>query len=226
MDSLKRAAAESACSLVKDGYVLGLGTGSTVYFLIDELARRIKEEDLDVVCVPTSRGTAITAREKGITIASLEEYDALDLAIDGADQVSDKLDLIKGGGAAHTREKIVASLSKRFVVIVDEGKLSEKLSLPVPVEVLPFSWKVVARKLEDMDATTVVRQGSGKSGPVITDNGNYVLDADFGIIEDPESLEAEINLIKGVVENGIFPGMAHEVRVGTDNGVKILRKPG
>lgn len=226
MDSLKRAAAESACSLVRDGQVLGLGTGSTVYFLIEELARRIEDDGLDVICVPTSRGTALLAGEKGIPVATLEEYDSLDLAIDGADQVSKSLDMIKGGGAAHTREKIVASLAERFVVIVDEGKLSEKLSLPVPVEVLPFSWKVVAGQLEKMSAATTIRQGSGKAGPVITDNGNYVLDADFGVIEDPEALEAEINLIRGVVENGIFPGMAHEVRVGTENGVKILKKPG
>lgn len=226
MDSLKLAAARSACSMIGDGQVIGLGTGSTVRFLIEELSRRIDEEELDVVCVPTSRGTAILAREKGVATASLEEYDALDLAIDGADQVSDKLDLIKGGGAAHTREKIVASLAERFVVIVDEGKLSEKLSLPVPVEVLPFSWKTAARRLEDMNAEVALRQCAGKAGPVITDNGNYILDADFGVITDPEGLESEINHIMGVLENGIFPGMTHEVHVGTENGVKILKKPG
>jgi ribose 5-phosphate isomerase A len=212
--------------MIGDGQVIGLGTGSTVRFLIEELSRRIDEEELDVVCVPTSRGTAILAREKGVATASLEEYDALDLAIDGADQVSDKLDLIKGGGAAHTREKIVASLAERFVVIVDEGKLSEKLSLPVPVEVLPFSWKTAARRLEDMNAEVALRQCAGKAGPVITDNGNYILDADFGVITDPEGLESEINHIMGVLENGIFPGMTHEVHVGTENGVKILKKPG
>ncbi len=223
MDSLKRAAAESVGSLIRDGQVLGLGTGSTVYFLIDEVARRMREEGLDVVCIPTSRGTELLARERGISVATLEEHDGIDLAIDGADQVSNTLDLIKGGGAAHTREKIVASLAERFVVIVDEGKLSEKLSLPVPVEVLPFSWKAAARKLEEMGAGVALRQCSGKAGPVITDNGNYVLDADFGVIQDPGALEAEINQIRGVLENGIFPGMTHEVHVGTKNGVKILK---
>lgn len=226
MKHLKHAAAKSACSLVKDGQVLGLGTGSTMTYLIEELSRRVYEEELEVTCIPTSRGTELLAREKGLPIATLEEHHPIDLAIDGADQVAGNLDLIKGGGAAHTREKIVASLARRFIVIVDEGKLSEKLSLPVPVEVLPFSWKAVAEELREMKGRVELRQGSGKAGPVITDNGNYVLDVAFGVIENPGKLEAEINLIKGVIENGIFPGMAHEVHVGTKNGVKVLRKPG
>jgi ribose 5-phosphate isomerase A len=226
MDSLKQAVAESACSLVKDGQVLGLGTGSTVYFLLEELARRILEEEIEIVCIPTSKETELLARERGIPVGTLEEHETVSLAIDGADQVSKNLDLIKGGGAAHTREKIVASLAERFVVIVDEGKLSERLSIPVPVEVLPFSWKAVFRKLEKMKAKVALRYGSGKVGPVVTDNGNYVLDADFGVIEYPRRLEASINLINGVVENGVFPGMAQEVHVGTRNGVNILIKPG
>jgi ribose 5-phosphate isomerase A len=226
MEHLKQAAARSACSLIKDGQILGLGTGSTVAYLIEELSRRVYEEELEVTCIPTSRGTELLAREKGLPLTTLEEHRDIDLAIDGADQVARSLDLIKGAGAAHTREKIVAVLARRFIVIVDEGKLSEKLSLPVPVEVLPFSWKAVAERLGAMKGRAELRQGSGKAGPVITDNGNYILDAAFGVIENPEKLEAEINLIKGVVENGIFPGMAHEVHVGTKNGVKVLRKPG
>lgn len=224
MEHLKQAAAQSACSLIKDGQILGLGTGLTVNYLIEELSRRIYKEEFEIACIPTSDGTELLAREKGIPLATIDERRDIDLAIDGADQVARSLDLIKGGGAAHTREKIVAALARRFVVIVDEGKLSEKLSLPVPVEVLPFSWRAAAERLEAMKGRAVLRQGYRKAGPVVTDNGNYILDVDFGVIENPEKLEREINLIKGVIENGIFPGMAHEVHVGTKNGVKVLRR--
>lgn len=226
MDNLKKAAAESACRLIEDGVVVGLGTGSTVAYLIEELSRRIADNGLNIVCIPTSRGTELLAREKNIPLATLEDYQKVDIAIDGADQVSRSLDLIKGGGAAHTREKIIASLADKFVVIVDERKLSEDLSIPVPIEVLPFSWKAVAQKLEGIGAKPLLRYGLGKAGPVITDNGNYIIDADFGVIKDPEELEDRINIIKGVVENGIFPGMTDEVHVGTKSGVKILEKPG
>jgi ribose 5-phosphate isomerase A len=222
MRNLKLEAAVSACRLIRDGQVVGLGTGSTVSYLIYELSQRIKEEELKLLGIPTSKGTEALAREAGIPLTTFEEHRNIDITIDGADQVSAKLDLIKGGGAAHTREKIVATQAKRLVIIVDEGKLSEKLNIPVPVEVLPFSWKVTAGLLAAMGGKPSLR--GLKSGPVITDNGNYILDVDFGEIRDPENLESRINSVIGVVENGVFPGMAYEVHVGTANGVKILRR--
>jgi ribose 5-phosphate isomerase A len=222
MRNPKQEAAVSACRLISDGQVVGLGTGSTVRHLIHEISRRIKEEELRLLGIPTSKGTEALAQKEGIPLTTFEEHLGIDIAIDGADQVSAKLDLIKGGGAAHTREKIVATQARRFVIIVDEGKLSDNLDIPVPVEVLPFSWKVTAELLAAMGGKPTLR--GLESGPAITDNGNYILDVDFGGIRNPENLESRINSVIGVVENGIFPGMAQEVHVGAANGVKIIRK--
>ncbi len=187
MTDLKRKAATSACRLIKDGQVVGLGTGSTVSYLIRELSQRIKEEELELLCIPTSKSTEALAQQRGIPLTTFEEHLDIDIAIDGADQVSAKLDLIKGGGAAHTREKIVATQARRFVIIVDEGKLSEKLNIPVPVEVLPFSWKVCAELLTTLGGKPSLRRSPEKAGPTITDNGNYILDVDFGEIRNPET---------------------------------------
>lgn len=224
MRDLKHDAAVSASRLIRDGQIVGLGTGSTVSYLIRELSQRIKEEELQLLCIPTSKGTEALAQQVGIPLTTFEEHLDIDIAIDGADQVSEALDLIKGGGAAHTREKIVATQARRFVIIVDESKLSGKLNMPVPVEVLPFSWKITAELLTEKGGKPSLRGSPEKVGPAITDNGNYILDVDFGEIRDPENLEALINSVIGVVENGVFPGMAHEVHVGTANGVKILRR--
>jgi ribose 5-phosphate isomerase A len=224
MRDLKHDAAVSACRLIRDGQIVGLGTGSTVSYLIRELSQRIKEEELQLLCIPTSKGTEALAQQAGIPLTTFEEHLDIDIAIDGADQVSEALDLIKGGGAAHTREKIVATCARRFLIIVDESKLSEKLNIPVPVEVLPFSWKVSSEFLTAKGGKPSLRGSPEKVGPTITDNGNYILDVDFGEIRDPENLEARINSVIGVVENGVFPGMAHEVHVGTADGVKILRR--
>lgn len=220
--NLKLEAAKSACRLVEDGQLLGLGTGSTVSCLIHELARRIQEEELELMCIPTSKGTEVQARKMGIPLTTFEEHLDLDMAMDGADQISKSLDLIKGGGAAHTREKIVATRARRFVIIVDEGKLSDRLDIPVPVEVLPFSWRVSAEHLKEIRGKPTIRKTS--KGLTITDNGNYILDVDFGVITNPKSLETEINSVIGVVENGVFPGMAHEVHAGTADGVRILHR--
>lgn len=222
MRDLKQKAAASACRLVKDGQLVGLGTGSTVSYLIRELSRRIKEEELRLLCIPTSKGTEALAVKMGIPLTTFQEHLDLDIAIDGADQVSRSLDLIKGGGAAHTREKIVAAQARRFVIIIDEDKFSEELDIPVPVEVLPFSWKVTARHLTAIGGKPSLRRNPERAEPILTDNGNCILDVDFNEITNPKSLETEINSIIGVVENGVFPGMVHEVHVGTADGVKIL----
>jgi len=214
-------AAKSAVELVKDGQVLGLGTGSTVYYVIEEIGRRIKEEGLEVIGIPTSIATEKLASENGIPLTTLQDNPEIDLDIDGADQVDDRLDLIKGGGGALFREKLVASCSKRFVVIVDESKLVEVLDWAVPVEVFPFAWKPISRWLEGIGGRPKLRMNGGEK--FVTDNKNFILDVDFSTIDDPARLQSAINSITGVVENGVFVGLTSEVHVGTDDGVKILK---
>lgn len=222
-EKLKEMAAKSAASLVEDDMIIGLGTGSTVFYAIKELGRRVAEEGLAIKGIPTSLDTRMLAIENNIPITSFEVAQELDIAIDGADEVDKDLNLIKGGGAAHVREKIVASAAERFVVIVDEAKVVQTLSWPVPTEVLPFSWKLTAQRLHEIGGIGTLRSLKGKSGPIISDNGNFVMDVDFGKITDPVDLEGKINAIPGVVECGIFCGMTDEVHVAASDGVKILR---
>lgn len=203
----KYKAAKLALELVKDGMVLGIGSGTTVEIFLNLLGEKIRMEGLEIYGVPTSYQSYYAAIRNGVRIVDLVEYEP-ELCIDGADQVDSKMNCIKGGGGAMTREKIVAKASKKVVIIVDENKLVEKLSMPVPVEVLPFAYGYVSKKIEELGATRVnLRYGSGKVGPVVTDNGNFVLDCDFGVIEDGrvEELEKEVKSISGVVENGLFP---------------------
>lgn len=220
--NLKKMAALSGTKLIKDGQVVGLGTGSTVYYAIKELARKIEEDGIAVQCIPTSTATENIARKNNLPLTSLEEHQEIDIAIDGADQIDGKLNLVKGGKGALTREKIIASSSKKFVVIVDESKLVETLNIPVPVEVLPFNWKQIESTLKAMKGKAKLRRSEG-SEPFITDNKNYILDVNFGEITEPRKLELEINSIIGIVENGIFTNLTDEVHVGTKEGVKILK---
>ncbi|RMF91228.1 MAG: ribose-5-phosphate isomerase RpiA [Methanobacteriota archaeon] len=219
-EELKRMAAEAAAREVNSGEIVGLGTGSTTYYAIKYLGERTKDEGLGIIGIPTSRATEKIARESGIPLGTFEEYQEIDIAIDGADQVDHRLNLIKGGGGAHVREKIVASTAKRFLVVVDETKVSKELNIPVPVEVLPYATGLVIKRLEAMGATSLLRLS--KKDYFISDNGNYVLDADFGTIEEPKKLEQDINRIKGVVDNGIFAGYRPEVYVGTKSGVEVF----
>lgn len=203
----KRLAGEAAAELVKSNMVVGLGTGSTVAWTIKRLGERIKEEGLDFLGIPTSFQAENLAIASGIRLTTLNQHPVLDLAIDGADQVDHNQYVIKGGGAAHTREKVVASSAKRFVIVADESKYVEKLTWPVPVEVLPFALRLVERRLTELGGKPVLRQGLRKDGPVITDNGNFVMDVDFGVIEDPKGLAIKISPIPGVVEHGIFDNL-------------------
>ncbi len=223
-DRLKRIAAESAAELVQDGDVVGLGTGTTARHVLQVLRERVEKEGLRITGIPTSADTRILAVKLGLRLSTLEEHPELDIAIDGADQLTRRLELIKGGGGALLREKVVANCAKRFVVVADESKLVERLKMPVPVEVLPFAWKPVELALREMGALDVrLRTGSGKAGPVMTDNGNYILDASFGEIEKPERLEAELRDITGVLECGIFcPAIVGEVHLGTRHGPRVL----
>ena len=183
--NLKKDAGYKAAEYVKDGDILGLGTGSTTHYFIEKVGMRIKEEGINVMGIPTSFQSLLLAKQWNIPITSLEEYD-IDLAVDGADEVDGDFNLIKGGGAAHTKEKIVDYSAKKFIVIVDESKCVDKLgAFPVPVEVIPEASRTVINALEDMSATCEIRMAERKDGPVITDNGNFVIDAKFDGIESP-----------------------------------------
>jgi len=219
----KRLAGEAAAELVKSGMVVGLGTGSTVAWTIKRLGVRVKEESLQFLGVPTSFQAENLAIASGITLTTLNVHPALDLAIDGADQVDSSLFVIKGGGAAHTREKVVACSAQRFVIVADESKYVEKLTWPVPVEVLPFAAKLVERRLRELGGIPVLRLGKMKDGPVITDNGNFVMDVDFGAIEEPEALAARLCGIPGIVEHGIFDNL-DELYLARAGGVEIIKR--
>lgn len=220
--NLKKDAGYKAAEYVKDGDVLGLGTGSTTHYFIEAVGKRIAEEGISVMGIPTSFQSLLLAKEWNIPITSLEEND-IDLAVDGADEVDGDFNLIKGGGAAHTKEKIVDYAAKKFYVIVDESKYVDSLgAFPVPVEVIPEASRTVMQALEDMGADPEIRMAERKDGPVITDNGNFVIDAKFEKIESPAHLEIDLNTIPGVVENGIFSNMVDKVIMGTKDGVKEL----
>lgn len=219
-DAAKRAAGEAAAALAHDGMRLGLGTGSTTAYAVQALGRRVREEELQVVGVPTSFAAERLARAEGIPLGTLDEIESLDLAMDGADEVSPSFDLIKGRGAAHVREKVVASLADRFVVLVDPSKLVERLGsqMPVPVEVLPMAVGPVERQLRLLGAEPVLRMGERKDGPVVTDQGFWILDATFGPIDDPAGLSRILHRIPGVLDHGLFIQMATDIFVGESDG--------
>ena len=221
----KRFAGYAAADLVDSGMVVGLGTGSTVRYAMERLAERMRQ-GLTCVGVPTSHQTAMRARALGIPLASLNDAPRLGIAIDGADQVDPALRLIKGRGAALTREKCVAAAADRLVIVVDEGKLAERLAVQVPIEVLPFACATVTARLARMGGSGRVREGTAKDGPVVTDNGGLVIDWSFGPIDDPERLESEIERIPGVVTAGIFSGFGKKttVIVGDDAGYRVLTR--
>lgn len=222
----KRRAAEEAVGFVRDGNVLGLGTGSTVQFALEAIARRIRSENLKVTGIPTSTRTETEARRLGIPLTTLEEHPLVDLTIDGADEIDPQLNLIKGGGGALVREKVVASSSSDVIIIADDAKLVVRLgtTFPVPVELLPFARPLVERGLRALGATAAPRKQPNGSA-YVTDNGNWILDARFARIEDPAKMEREITMIAGVVDCGIFTGLADLALVGTSDGVRRLRSP-
>ncbi|SDA65723.1 ribose-5-phosphate isomerase RpiA [Methanobrevibacter millerae] len=221
-DSAKKNAGYKAAEYVEDGMVLGLGTGSTTHYFIEKVGMKMAEEGIKVQGIPTSFQSLLLAKKWNIPITTLEEND-VDLSVDGADEVDGDFNLIKGGGAAHTKEKIVDYAAEKFIVIVDESKVVEKLgTFPVPVEVIPDASRIVIQTLEDMGAECEIRMAQRKDGPVITDNGNFVIDAKFAEIASPQHLEIDLNSIPGVVENGIFSQMVDKVIVGTSDGTKEL----
>ncbi len=224
LEDEKKAAALAAVKRVRDGMVLGIGSGSTVAIFVEALASLVREKEVEVICVPTSYQSAILLASHGIPLTSLTEHPTLDLTVDGADEIDPNLNLIKGMGGALTQEKIVAASSKEMVVIADSSKLVEVLGVktPIPVEVIPMAWKTVAEKLAKLGSKVELRHGSGKVGPVVTDNGNFILDAKFPRVDQPKTLEEKINNIPGVVENGLFVEMAKIAYVG--QGKTLERK--
>jgi ribose 5-phosphate isomerase A len=227
IEKAKKNAALEAVKHVKNGFIIGLGSGSTVAYAAEDIGKRIKTEKLHVKVVPTSYQAFMLAVKNGIPITTLEEHPVLDLTIDGADQIDENLNLIKGMGGALTREKIVAAASKTLIIIADERKRAKILGengQPVPVEVLPFAAPFVMRKLSKLGGKPTLRESVGKVGPVVTDNGNFIIDIDFGLIENPGKLDAKLKRIPGIVETGLFVDMADIIYLGKPNSVKRLKR--
>lgn len=231
-NQMKKAVAQAAVDQIQNGMILGLGSGSTAALMIEALAIKIKSGEIkDVVGVTTSFQGEVLASELGIPLKSLSSVSEIDLAIDGADEVDPKFQLIKGGGACHVQEKLVAALAKKFIVVVDSTKLVEKLNLDfkLPVEVLPSAWKQVKKTLINLGGEGNLRMAQKKAGPIVTDQGNLILDLTFrNGIDQPELLESQINNIPGVLENGLFVNLTDEVLVGKVEsdvvGVESLKK--
>lgn len=225
VERARKNAAIEAVKQITDGFVVGLGSGSTAAFAIKEIGRRIKNEGLKVLAVPTSYQAFMLAVKHRIPITTLAEYPTLDITIDGADQIDDKINLIKGLGGAFAREKIVASASKRLIIVVDINKRVRVLgenNHPVPIEVLSFSLSFVTHQIEELGGKPVIREGKGKVGPIITDNGNFIIDAYFGLINSPLELEDKLKKIPGIVETGLFVKMPDTVFIGKRSTVEKI----
>jgi len=227
IEEAKRNAALEAVKQVKDDFVIGLGSGSTAAYAIEEIGNRIKREKIRVSAVPTSYQAFMLAVKHGITITTLEEHPILDLTIDGADQIDDELNLIKGMGGALTCEKIVASGSKKLVIVADERKKVKVLgenNHPVPIEVIPFATPIVMHRIKEMGGKTFLRESNKKVDPVITDNGNVIIDVSFGLIHEPAELGRKLKGLPGVVETGLFVKMADTVYLGKHSTVEKLER--
>jgi len=218
----KEAAGRAAAKLVREGDVVGLGTGSTAYFTVIALGERVKA-GLKIIGIPTSIATADLARAVGIPLTTLDEHPEIDITIDGADEVDPMLNLIKGGGGALLREKVVASASKKMVVVADAAKMVPVLGkFPLPVEIISFARTVIEKKIASLGATIKLRMRPDGQ-PFVTDNGNQILDCSFGKIEDPSALELALNSTPGIVEHGLFIGLAKLVVVGRGTFVEEIR---
>jgi ribose 5-phosphate isomerase A len=226
-EEAKKRAASEAVKHLQDNFIVGLGSGSTAAYVIQQIGEKIRLEDLRILGVPTSHQAMMLAVHFSVPLTTLNEHPQLDLAIDGADQIDRELNLIKGGGGALTREKIVASAAKQFIIVADETKLVEKLGTnhTIPIEVLPFALPTVMVKLRELKGKPVMREGGGKVGPLVTDNGNFVVDANFGPVDDVRELDLQLKLISGVIETGLFVRMVDVVYLGKPDGVeKLMRK--
>lgn len=218
----KVAAGEKAAEFVKDGMVIGLGSGSTFYWTLKKLGEMV-ENGLKIKGIPSSKRTEGWAKEMNVPLTDFSEVETLDLAIDGADEIDPNFQLTKGGGGSLVREKIVDMNAKKLIIIADESKLVQELGkFPLPVEVLPFGWEVTARRIAGLGAKPVLRERDGSV--FVSNNGNYILDCDFGSIPDPEGLHQQLKGLVGVVETGLFINMVDTVIVSGANGIKIMEK--
>jgi ribose 5-phosphate isomerase A len=220
---LKRLVGTAAAGLVTDGMVCGIGTGSTVAFLIAELGRRVHEEGLRLIGVPTSFQSRILCQQVGIPVQDLQDSASLDLAIDGADEVDPEFNAIKGGGAAHTREKVVATMARQFVLIVDQSKMVPALGtgFPIPIEIIPVALSFVTKIIQGLGGDPQLRMGIRKDGPVVTDNGQFVLDARFQPGTDLRAVDRMLHHTPGVVDTGLFFDLAVKVLVGQTESLQV-----
>ncbi len=218
-DVERQNAAAEAVKYIKENDVVGLGTGSTAYFAIKQIAELVRN-GLKIKGVPTSEKSALLAADLGIELVDINDVSAIDVTIDGADEFTKSRQLIKGGGGALFREKIVASLTKKEIIIADSGKYVEQLGkFKVPVEVVPLALNYVQRQLSGIGGKGILRQR--EHSPFVTDNGNYILDADFGLIDDPATLSERLNAIDGILAHGLFVNLATMVIMGKHDGVVI-----
>ena len=221
--SLKKMVGVAAADLVKDGMIVGIGTGSTVAFFIEELGRRVKD-GLSIYGVPTSYQSRLMCYQQGIPLQDVALVDRLDIAIDGADEIDYSLNAIKGGGAAHTIEKIIAAMADEFVLIADYSKMVERLAIatPIPVEVIPAALGLVMKKVRKTGAEPKLRTAVKKDGPVITDNGNFIVDLNFSDAPDIYKLDYALQIIPGIVETGLFIGMARKALIAGREGLEVF----
>jgi ribose 5-phosphate isomerase A len=223
-EEYKKQAGEEAVKHIEDGMILGLGTGSTVEYTIRKLGQMVKD-GLKIEGIPTSIHTKRIAKEENIPLTTLDEHPDIDVTIDGADEVDSYLNLVKGGGGALTREKIIAFNSEKVIIVVDDSKIVKALGIdfPLPVEIVKFGWTSTKKTLEAFGCEVKLREIM-QGEPFITDNGNYILDCEFERIENPEQMEIDINCVPGVVETGLFINLVNEVIVGSKQGILTLDK--
>jgi len=225
----KNAAIKAVEENIKKSMIVGIGSGSTIVYAVKRLGEINKEKNLNVKCIPSSFQAYQLIIQNGLELVSLDQYPEIDVDIDGADEIDKDLNLIKGGGGCLVQEKIVASNSKIFIIIADFRKKSDKLGMNwkrgVPIEVIPMAYFPIMKKLKELDGNPKLRMAKAKSGPLITDNGNFIIDVDFGEINNPKELDKKILFIPGVVDTGLFIGMTSKVYIGDRDGkVLILNK--
>lgn len=224
----KKSAAEKAVEEnVKKGMVLGIGSGSTVVYAVKKIAALNQQTHLDLKCIPTSFQSYQLINENGLKLVSLDQFPELDLDIDGADEIDMNLNLIKGGGGCLVQEKIIASNAKKLIIIADFRKdseyLGEKWKNGVPIEVIPMAYVPIMKKIENMGGIPKLRMAKSKAGPLVTDNGNFIIDADFGIIKEPKELNQKLKFIPGVVDTGFFINMTSKAYIGQKDGKVLIR---
>ncbi|WP_077325281.1 ribose-5-phosphate isomerase RpiA [Virgibacillus siamensis] len=221
IDNDKQLAAETATQYIKNGMTVGLGSGSTVDWMLQKLGVFVKD-GLDIKGIPTSVKTESLAKKYGIPLTDFSKTTTVDIAIDGADEIDDQLNLLKGGGGSLVREKIVDAMAKKLIIIADQSKMVHQLgSFPLPVEVVPFGWEVTKKHIAEYGAVPKLRKDENRI--FVSDNGNYILDCDFERIEDPKGLHEKLKSLTGVVETGLFIGMTNEAIVGRNGTIEIIK---